>query len=87
MIEQKHEHNEPCICIPVRVLSMLDTTAYLANFWVHVQSGKTHEAAFYACEDELSKYQLPAKYTSFESFRVAKSRYLSKDNGPNIRFV
>ena len=86
-MKQHDRNSEPSICVPIRVLLMLNITGYLANFWLYVQDGMTHEEAYYCCEAELEKYNLPAAYTSYESFRVAKSRHMAKDSGPSIRFV
>ena len=66
---------------------MLKMGGYFKIYYTHVQNGKTHKEAYYACEDELEKYNLPPFYTSYESFKNAKSRYMNKSDGPVIRFI
>lgn len=82
------EGDEIYIKIPIRVHKMLSMDGYMSSFWLYVQQGKTHPEAFYACERDLDKYGIPARYTSYESFKVAKSRREARDGeGFDISFV
>ena len=54
---------------------MLSSSGYYAMFWHFVQSrGYTHVQAYEACERTLSHYKMPERYSSYESFRVNKSK-------------
>lgn len=73
---------EECVEIPVRVINMLFVEHYFAAFWVHVQAGSTHSEAWAFIEEELSKYGLPKRFDTYESFKSAKNYYYKKRNEP-----
>jgi len=67
------------LVIPQKVVAMLSTAGYFAMFWTFIQErGYTHTQSWEACERTLAHFKLPARYTSYESFKDAKSR--NRDN-------
>lgn len=80
--------DEVYIKIPIRVFNMLSMDGYMSAFWRYVQEGYTHVDAYYACERDLNKYGIPARYTSYESFRAQKAKREAKNgDGLDIGYV
>lgn len=76
------------IKIPIRVFNMLSMDGYMYAFWNYVQEGCTHMDAYYACERDLNRYGIPARYTSYESFKSAKTKREGLEKGGlDISFV
>ena len=63
------------IVIPQRVIAMLSLPGYFGMFWYFVQERSySHPQAYEACERTLEHFGLPGRYSSYESFRAAKSK-------------
>ena len=63
------------IVLPQRVVAMLSVAGYFDMFWHFVQErGYNHVQSWEACERTLSHFRLPGRYTSYESFKVGKSK-------------
>ena len=63
------------LVIPQRVIAMLSLAGYFGMFWHFVQERSySHIQAYEACERTLEHFRLPGRYSSYESFRVAKSK-------------
>lgn len=67
--------NEEVVVIPKRIFETIHTEKYFEQFWLHVQNGLTHLQAWELLETDLIKYSLPSKYSSYQSFKRAKSYY------------
>lgn len=66
--------------IPTRVLETLWVDGYFKAFWQKVQEEQcSHSAAYEFIEEELEKYGLPPRYTSYEAFKRGKSYHFDKD--------
>lgn len=63
------------VIVPKRVIAMLYTEGYFAEFWRIVQEGHTHVEAYLQTEAQLREYGFPGRYESYESFKNGKSRY------------
>jgi len=67
------------LVIPQKVVAMLSTAGYFAMFWTFIQERDyTHVQSWEACERTLAHFKLPARYTSYESFKTNKSKSENK---------
>lgn len=74
--------NEEVIVVPARVLAMLTWPGYMAMFWHFVsERDYYHRQAWESCEKTLADFRLPARYSSYESFKDAKSKSDRRDGG------
>lgn len=72
--DKYHILGEDTIIVPVRVLKMLSTEGYFAEWWrVLSEQECNHREAWEICESTLSSYELPGKYENYESFKRAKN--------------
>ncbi len=69
---------ESMVVIPERVVRMLFIEGYFKEFWHLVQEGSTQTEAYERIEQELTKYNLPGRYTSYESFKYSKHYYYNR---------
>jgi len=57
--------------------SLYDRKVYILRFYHHLSRYDTHKAAYEATEAEFYDYFGSCKYTSYESFKNVKSRYIN----------
>lgn len=62
--------------IPEHITKLLTTKGYFERFYEFVNEFQTHEEAFDAVEHQLKSNFGVNKYTSYESFRNAKSKFM-----------
>lgn len=65
----------------VQVRQLNCSSGYFIRFYEYVGECRTHREAWQRLEDERSEYGLEEKYTSYDSFKVGKKKYL------DIKFV
>lgn len=65
--------------IPVRVLEALWVDGYFKAFFVYVQEGCSHAEAYEKVEEDLHKYNLPPRYSDYQSFKRGKKYHYDKD--------
>jgi len=90
---QDMEAEERVICIPREVLKAnYDRRGYFDRYRRHyreITGGRYQRGAgklaWEALESELARYCLPCQYSTYESFRVARSCYLRRILGRPLR--
>lgn len=61
--------------------SILTTEGYWARYYQLLQDGSSNKDAWAQLEDELREQFGTSKYSSYESFRVMKTKYLQSLKG------
>lgn len=69
ILMKKHEYAE-------QVRQINCTSGYFHRFYELISETRTHEEAWQRLEEERNELGLNDRYKNYESFKVAKSKYL-----------